>query len=140
MTAALDERCEARVALDGRWLVVHFGTPHRTVSWAIVRGGRVDANAVAWHQVDDSELRPPVDARAMLRSRLASRGLDGAVGLLTSRRLDTFVDRTRVHGLHAARCIATVGLGNAMRVGDEPGVAGRIGTINLVCQVSDALT
>jgi adenosylcobinamide amidohydrolase len=32
-----------------------------------------------------------------------------------------------------------VGLGNALRAGDAPGPAGRIGTINVVCHVSVAL-
>jgi adenosylcobinamide amidohydrolase len=39
-----------------------------------------------------------------------------------------------------ARAVATVGLGNALRAGDPAGVAGRIGTINLLVHVSAPLT
>ncbi len=43
------------------------------------------------------------------------------------------------HGT-TARCVATVGLGNALRAGDPAGIAGRIGTINLLVHVDVPLT
>jgi adenosylcobinamide amidohydrolase len=39
-----------------------------------------------------------------------------------------------------ARCLATVGLGNALRAGDPAGVSGRIGTINILLHVDAPLT
>jgi adenosylcobinamide amidohydrolase len=141
------------------WLVARFATEHATASWAIVGGGLGTARAVAWLQVCDADLPPGVDPAALLRGRLADRGLAGAIGLLTSRRLDRHVDVTARHGAIAARCIATVGLGNALRAGDPPtacaepaagtepaagaelvGRIGRIGTINLLCRVSAPLS
>lgn len=124
----------------GRWLIVGFARPQMALSWAIVGGGRRRVRTVAWHQVDEAELRPPVDPRRLLRRRLAEAGIADAVGLLTSRSLDAYVDVERSHGGWSARSIATVGLSNALRVGDPPGVAGRIGTVNLLCSVSGALT
>ncbi len=137
MTAALAQA--PATALDGRWLVVRFPEPHAVLSWAIVNGGRRTATTVAWHEVRDAELRPPVDPARLLRERLAARGLDGAVGLLTSRALDRHVVEERSAAGIAARCVATVGLGNALRVGDPLGPAARIGTINVVCQLSHPL-
>jgi adenosylcobinamide amidohydrolase len=122
------------------WLVVRFREEHTVMSWAIVGGGIRRAQCVAWHEVNDRELRPPVDAGDLLRSRLASARLRGSVGLLTSRRVDTYSDVDTTHGDVSARCIATVGLGNALRAGDLPGESGRIGTINLLCRVSRPLT
>jgi adenosylcobinamide amidohydrolase len=43
------------------------------------------------------------------------------------------------HGAFSARCIATVGLGNALRAGDPPGRA-TPGTINLLCRLNLALS
>lgn len=123
-----------------RTLIVRFGAPERVCSWAIVGGGVRISHGVVWLEVRDEDLRPPVDARVFLRDRLAALGMGGAVGMLTSRRVDTFVDVTHTHGEASARCIATVGLGNALRAGDPPGVAGRIGTINLLCRVDVPLT
>jgi adenosylcobinamide amidohydrolase len=109
-------------------------------SWAIVNGGFTDAQAVGWIEVRDGELKPPVDARRVLRARLAQAGAVGAVGLLTSRDVTTFVDAASHDRDVRSRCIATVGLGNALRAGDPPGPAARIGTINLLCHIDVALT
>jgi adenosylcobinamide amidohydrolase len=122
-------------ALDGHWLVVRLPGPHAVLSWAIVNGGRRTASAVAWREVRDGDLRPPVDAARFLSTELAVGGLAGAVGLLTSAALSRHVVSERRAGEVAARCVATVGLGNALRAGDPPGPAARIGTINVLCHV-----
>jgi adenosylcobinamide amidohydrolase len=71
---------------------------------------------------------------------LRERGLAHAIGLLTSRNVSTYRDVTCEGWGIRARCIATVGLGNALRAGDPPGVGGRIGTINLLLHVDTPLT
>jgi adenosylcobinamide amidohydrolase len=120
--------------------VVRFLEQHTVTSWAIVGGGTRRAHSVAWHEVHDRDLRPPIDAVDFLRSRLDAAGLHGSVGLLTSRKIDSYSDAEAAYGEVSARCIATVGLGNALRAGDLPGESGRIGTINLLCRVSRPLT
>jgi adenosylcobinamide amidohydrolase len=121
------------------WLVARFAVDHVVASWAVVGGGLRAARAVAWLQVANGDLPPEVDATAFLRDRLAEAGLAGAVGLLTTRRLDSYLDVTAEHDEATARCIATVGMGNALRAGDPPGLS-RFGTINLLCQVSTPLS
>jgi len=140
--AAASAAAEAPIAvrLEGRLLIVRFAEPQRVASWAIVGGGLGRARTVAWLQVGDAELRPPVDARRYLRDRLEAAGVPDAVGLLTSRDVGTFTDVTCAYPGAAARCVATVGLGNALRAGDLPGPDGRIGTINVLCHVSEPLS
>src|SRR5690606_2999127 len=128
------------VAHDGDWLVARFAAPQRTASWAIIGGGVRRTTAVAWLRVRDRDLRPPVEPRELLRDRLALRGLAGAVGLLTSADVGRFADASHAWGDARARCVVTVGLGNALRAGDPPGPAARIGTINLLCAVATPLT
>jgi adenosylcobinamide amidohydrolase len=125
---------------DGDWLVARFASPQRVVSWAIVGGGIRRASTVAWLRVRDGDLRPPTDERELLRDRLAMRGLSGAVGLMTSADVGRYTDESRVWGEHRARAIVTVGLGNALRAGDPPGPAARIGTINVLCAIDTPLT
>jgi adenosylcobinamide amidohydrolase len=134
VTAAL--AAAPALILDGRWLVVRLPGPHAVLSWAIVNGGRRTASAVAWREVRDGELRPPVDAARFLADELRGAGLEDAVGLLTSADLAAHAVVERAHGGVAARCTATVGLGNALRIGDPPGPAAQIGTINVLCQLS----
>jgi adenosylcobinamide amidohydrolase len=153
ISSARPERRPARpaskdvdVTCASPWLVVRFAREHRAISWALVGGGVRTTRAVVWHQIRDDELRPPVDAHDLFATRLRDAGHAGAIGLLTSRAVDTYDDVTIRHGAIEARCVATVGLGNALRAGDPPGPSGRIGaprrigTINLLCRVSVPLT
>ncbi len=129
------------LALRDRMLVVSFGARTRACSWAIVGGGFASVRHVAWVEVEEAELRPPVDPRVLARERLRVEGLAGeVVVLLTSRRVASFEDCALEDGELAARAVATVGLGNALRAGDPAGVAGRIGTINLLVHVSAPMT
>jgi len=125
-----------RPVLDGRWLVARLPGPHAVLSWAVANGGRRTADVVAWHEVRNAELQPPVDPVRLLEERLLAAGLGDAVGLLTSAQLELHSVAERAWEGVGARCVATVGLGNALRVGDPPGPAGRIGTINLLCQLT----
>jgi len=144
-TATSEHRTEPRhrepLALDcaAGWLVARFSALHTTASWAIAGGGLTTARTVAWLQVADGDLPPGVDPAQLLRDRLAAADLAGAVGLLTSCRVDTYSDVTVRDGDAAARCIATVGLGNALRAGDPPGPS-RVGTINLLCRIAAPLS
>jgi adenosylcobinamide amidohydrolase len=139
--ARTGEDSPMQVSQRDRWLIVGFDRIHAVASWAIVGGGLRRTRTVAWHQISECELRPPVDARTLLRRRLGQQQLpDDAVGLLTSRTLASYCDVSRCYGDVAARCIVTVGMGNALRVGDGPGPDARIGTINGLCRISVALS
>jgi adenosylcobinamide amidohydrolase len=119
---------------DG-WLIASFAAPVRACSWAIVGGGIVETAQVAWLEVKDHELDPTVDPLVFLETRLRARGLAGAVGLLTGRRLSAHLDVGVARNGVRARCVATVGLGNALAAGDPAGVAAPPGTINLLVDV-----
>jgi adenosylcobinamide amidohydrolase len=128
------------ITLSPRWLVVRFDGPHQVLSSALVGGGRRRTRTVAWHEVRDAELGPSTDPEVLFVGRLAERRLSGAVGLLTSRSLERYVVRERTHGEVSAQVVATVGLGNALRTGDPPGLDLHVGTINILCRVSQPLS
>jgi adenosylcobinamide amidohydrolase len=120
----------------GRVLVVRLGGPHELLSWAVLNGGRRRADTVVWRQVGERELDRDTDPELLARRSLEALGVVDAPVLLTSRDVGRFVEvRTG-----DARCIATVGLGNALAAGDPPGLPRPVGTINLLCQVSVPLT
>lgn len=135
-----------KVSECGKWLCVNLEIPHTIKSWAILGGGTQEALAVLWRQVTDGELHLGVDPRAYLISQIeAHYGHNPAswpvVGFLTGARI---VEHTEVFLSHSgiwARCIATVGLNNALRVGDLPTSAAPYpGTINILLQTSVPLT
>src|SRR3954452_10712717 len=124
-----------------RALIVRLGEPHDVLSWAIVNGGRTKADLVVWREVRLAELGPTADAAALLRETLAQVGAPRAVGLLTARDVRRYeIERVERDGVQA-ECIATVGLGNLLAVGDPTTAIGSpVGTINLLCRVSVGLT
>jgi adenosylcobinamide amidohydrolase len=130
-----------RALNQNRWLVWDLGRMHKTLGWTVVGGGMSRHQKIVWYQIRDQDLRPPVRPESFLESQLDDHGLGGSAAFLTSADLDlfslqvsTFVEDTE------ATVVATVGLGNALRIGDPPGPSGRIGTINIACTVTRPLS
>lgn len=123
-----------------RWLVWDLGVVHRTLSWAVVGGGISHHQKIVWRQIQDHELRPPVDAETFLHNEMQAHGHQGAAAFMTSADLSFYGYQHCSFGEgHQATVVATVGLGNALRIGDPPGPTGRIGTINIACVVTRPL-
>lgn len=130
-----------RLERRGRWLVVRLPGPCRVLSWALVGGGRVTSSTVAWLEVSDQDLPPEVDARRFLVERLPEAGLPAdVVAMMTSYPLRHAVEAERRRGGEAVRVVATVGLSNALAVGDPSAAARHVGTINVLCHVSSTLS
>lgn len=129
-----------RLIRHGPWLMVNFPEPQQTLSWAVVGGGFTRVDTVAWLEVRNQELSLAVNPREFLLARLKNQGLENAVGLLTSRNLDAYTDVEKSYGAVSARCVATVGLSNALRAGDRPSLLSGVGTINILCRVSQTLS
>ena len=121
-----------------RWMTVRLPAPFRCVSWAVVNGGVVTTDLVAWRFLELNEIEHCGDVRAWFGDQLRADGLERAVGLLTSRRLHRYVES----GDDQCRVVATVGLSNALAAGDPVVVASApmTGTINIVCAVAAPLT
>lgn len=60
--------------------------------------------------------------------------------MLTGANLDRFTDIEKQEGNLAARCVATVGIGNSLRVEYPVRREKQVGTINLLCVLSTCLT
>ena len=134
---------DVRLVETATWraLVVDLAEPHEVVSWAIVNGGRRRASSIAWREVRLAELGPAVDAAKLMRETLEALRAPHAIGLLTARDVRRHeVESATCAGVEAT-CVATVGLGNLLAVGDPIApAASPVGTINLVCRVSVGLT
>jgi len=131
---------DMRVVRKDRWLIASFDTPHQTLSWAIVGGGRTRAFEVSWLEVSNQELSPVVDPGIFLRQKMTERAAEMGVGLLTSRNLDAYTDIEKSWDGLSVRCVATAGFSNALRVGDRPSFSGGAGTVNILCRVSEPLS
>lgn len=131
------ERTDLRVTLAPPWLVADLGWERRVLSFAPHRPGFRSARHILIRQVRDADLTPELDATRWLGDEMARIGHGGDVGMMTSRGL-------RHHRLACAgpvACLATVGLGNAERVGRRRMAQPRdYGTINIALLVEDGLT
>jgi adenosylcobinamide amidohydrolase len=95
---------------------------------------------VAWLQVRNADLPLGVDPAALLKSKMAVAGHEDAIQLMTSRTVQKHhVAMAGFGGVNAA-CLATVGLGNAGRVGESPAVGAVAGTINLLAHIDRPLS
>jgi len=135
------EHKTAMLSACHQWLEVDLGAPHSTIGWTLIGGGRYHAQSVFWHRVGDADLTPDIDAKRFFEERRWQRvgNLQG-IGFLTGSPLTEFVDKRRDRGTFWARCVATVGLRNALRIGDPPNPATTgPGTVNIFLQTSCAL-
>jgi adenosylcobinamide amidohydrolase len=133
---------EAELSACGRWLEVDLCGPHATLGWTLIGGGRGHAQCAFWHSVSGADLAPEVDAKRFFEERRKEHAGDiHGVGFLTGCSLAEFVEKRRDRGTLSARCIATVGLRNALRIGDPPcTTAISPGTINILLQTSCPLS
>lgn len=128
------------ISCRGPFLVAEFDQPQAMLSWSLTRPGFVEADSVAWLHVRDDELSLDIDAALFLKNRMEAAGLGEAVQLMTSRDVRHHHLARASSGRIDAACLATVGLGNAGRVGGEPSGGKAAGTINLLVHVSEPLS
>lgn len=122
------------------WLRVRFDDDCTMLGFPLVGGVRTTGRTVLWHEVRNGELPLDVDPARLVTDRLTAMGEPLAPTFLTSRSLAHVHARTEQSGAARATAIATVGLGNALRVGDSPGTCQMVGTINVLCHASAPLT
>jgi adenosylcobinamide amidohydrolase len=128
-----------RLRHDPPWLEMDLGAEMPVLSFAPHRPGLVRADRVLWREVRDADLTEAFDAHSALAGWLAERGAVDAVCFLTSRDLGAHVvERVEVGGVRA-EAVATVGLGNAERIGTRVAGSGECaghGTINVAARLS----
>jgi adenosylcobinamide amidohydrolase len=132
---------QTKIELEDKWLTVSLGAPHSVLSWAIIGGGISTQSSVVWHQINNADLPVSVDAVDFFQRKLNERaGLDRAVGFLTSASLNNYSHRVCARDKHQVRCLGTVGLSNGVRVGVVNPQLEKVGTINLLVQLSGGLS
>lgn len=122
-----------------RTLIVAFPTPSRVLSWAPLNGGLVEARTILNHQVDihaSSFLEPQASLAALAQSLSVE---SPTVGLMTGVLMDRLVRTTLQVEAVTLECFATVGLSNALAVGDPATYSEQPGTINIIVACNQAL-
>lgn len=127
------------ISCAGPYLVAEFSEPQTMLSWSLTRPGFVTARSVAWLQVRDADLPFDVDPIDLLKTRMEAQGYGDAIHLMTSRAVQKHHLAKALSGTVGAACLATVGLGNAGRVGENHAAASPAGTINLLAHVDRPL-
>ena len=122
------------------WLIATLDAPMRALSWAPHRAGLVDTKRIAWREVRDADLTPHLDVPSWLAGELEREGLSDAVTFLTSRSLARYHRTAFTVGETTVTCVATVGLGNAERIGHRVGPNAPVGTINVLVEIAAGLS
>jgi len=124
----------------GEWLIAKFLETQRMLSWAVHNAGQTINQYVAWNSVNTEELSKSINPETYYIQKSIKDDIPDAVGLLTSADLDGYTQITKSFGPYEAHCVATVGMGNALRVGDRPTAANMVGTINVLASISASLS
>lgn len=129
------------VTLARPWLEFDFGGEMRVLSWSLNTPGFCTARRILWREVRDTDLTPELDVGPWLSAELTRIDATDAVAFLTSRDVTYFSTATATAGAQTARCVATVGLSNAERIGHRIRDPHRNwGTINIAVHLKSALT
>lgn len=134
----LDAATEIR--LGDRCCILRLAEPHESLGLAVLGGGLATTRTVSIHAIRNAELGVDVDPLELARRLEHERVGESGVVLLTSRTLAEVDVATASDGGCEALALATVGLGNALRVGDSSGPIELPGTINVVVRVDVPLT
>ena len=143
-------RPQLRIDLSDKWMDVDLEGEHRVLSWALVGGGMRRARRVSWRYVTDRDLTVGADPVQWTLTAMNRRTVRSEVVLLTARRLAAVEQTMATADGTVARAVATVGLGNAVRIGTpspfentssaRPLSPGPPGTINILCHVNRPLS
>ena len=126
------------IKINNRFIHIQFDRPKKFLSWAIVGGGESTGQDIYWAKVHEKELPIHLDPIEVLKRRMVNDGING-IGLMTSARIEDPSLSSFEKGGISVKCLSTVGMGNALRVGDPARSYPRVGTINIVLSVNCAL-
>lgn len=128
------------VTVHDRTLLITLPTSYQVLSWAPLGGGLVEARAIFNHHVRTDEYLAQ-DPVAYLRTVAQRLGLSTqVVGLMTGVKMERVVRHSVQHASIVIECFATVGLSNALAVGDVATYQEHPGTINIIVMVNQPLT
>jgi adenosylcobinamide amidohydrolase len=123
--------------LSRPWLIADLGAPMRVLSFAPYRPGFVTARHIVWRELKNADLPVGLEVDDWIATEMARTDHVDAVGLLTSRNITRFKRaEVTVEGARVA-ALATVGLGNAERIGartPRDWAVESYGTINIAVQ------
>ena len=119
---------------------VSFERKMKFLSWSIINGGSQISDEVFWARVHDRELPQHIDPLQVLKNKMKGKCQKEAICFLTSAHLDDLSLKTKKKRDIEVSCLATVGMGNALRVGDVGHHHLRVGTINLLVKISKPLS
>lgn len=125
-----------RLTGSGPWLEADLGRLRRVLSFAPYRPGFVTARRILWREVRDADLTADLDVDYWLAAEIAAGDWQDCVAMLTSRQLSCVTGAAS----GSVTCAATVGLGNAERVGHRQARGAGYGTINLAVLIDEGLS
>jgi Uncharacterized conserved protein len=131
-----------RPHLERPWLIADLGAPMRVLSFAPYRPGFVTARHIVWRELKNADLPVGLEVDDWIGPEMARAGHVDAVGLLTSRNITKFKRSEATVEDARVAALATVGLGNAERIGartPRDWAVESYGTINIAVQTDTPL-
>jgi len=137
---------DASIRVEHEALVLSFPQPVRVLSWAVLNHGFCYADHIINHHVDKDDVAFAADPRKWLNGAVRRLGLHGkVVGMATGVKIELLEQASFADREMEATCFATVGLSNALTVGDNTdqtsiGETTASHTINMILLVRPGLS
>jgi len=132
--------------VDSNALIVSFSAPARVLSWAVLNSGFCNADHIVNHHVSGSDPQFCAEPERWLGRATKELGLCGTVvAMATAVTMKNLVRVSTSSGADEVTCLATVGCGNALSVGDPASVMSSdlapamLHTINMILIVKPGL-
>ena len=122
-----------------RHLSIDLEAPSNLLSWCLHGGGYNQGSSIFWAGVKDHELRRDVDSR-LFKEKWEEYKLKPDLAFLTSAHLQDAVTFKESFSDLTVTALTTVGMGNALRAGDQGGYHLTLGTINLLLEINATLS
>ena len=129
-----------KIVCEEKHLSIQLERPSKIASWCVINGGLTEGREVFWAEVKNSDLSVDIDVKEYLRGRWKAAELSPDIAFLTSASVCSYVYKQESFSDLIVDAISTVGLGNALRVGDKTQFDHSVGTINILVEINQELT
>ena len=119
---------------------IDFTHPMQSLSWTILGGGWKVVDKAYWLKVTNRMLTKNIDPIELLKERIPEAQQESTLGFMTSASLDTLSKIKISENDIDVNCFTTLGLNNALRVGDPVQTPEKTGTINTLCLINIPLS
>ncbi len=125
-----------KINISKKHLSIKLEKTSNILSWCVHNGGQRKGRNIFWAQVSPNDLTPTIEPLEHLQGMWENEAEKPDVAFMTSAYISDFVHKKNIHQDLEVEVLTTVGMGNALKVGDPGGFHLSLGTINILVEIN----